>query len=355
MNAKFKSILNATWKVGLGLFGIAALIVGILIFDVWYESTHGRNYRNDKNLSKDIAVHSYNGNRARVWNRQTERYVTPKLRWVSDTPSRDSITVYCDVDGNRGYLNCNTGEIVIPAEKARYRHAWQFSEGLAFVVLPYPEEECLSIIDHTGNIIAKNVASYEAWYDYIFVDGVCKIRVGGKYGLLDKDGSWAVEPKYYYIECPNTFGYRIARNEQGYWLYDPNLELVFPDPYDNLNYAIGREDGTGTLFRTKNHVKQLVNYDGSIVEPFVIDGTYDLKYVARYNEDGESEYALDPDLVVYLVEDWEGLMNKHTGRVITPAIYTNFQMISRELISAELCTCDGEAVVMERNGRVVKQ
>lgn len=202
MNATLKRILNATWKVGVGLIGLAALAVGILVFTVWHEETRGRNYRYDKNLSKDIAVHSFNGNRERVWNRRTERYVTPKLRWVSDTPARDSITVYCDVHGNRGYLNCNTGEIVIPAEKARYRRAWQFSDGLAFVILPYPEEECLSIIDYAGNILAKNVATYEAWHDYLFIDGLCMIRVDGRYGLLSTDGTWAVEPKYYEIAPP---------------------------------------------------------------------------------------------------------------------------------------------------------
>lgn len=355
MTAKLKSVLNATWKVGLGLFGIAALLVGILIFGVWYENTHGRSYRYDKNLSKDITVHCYNGARARVWNRRTERYVTPKLRWVADRPLRDSVTVYADVDGNRGYLNCNNGEIVIPAGKARYRHAWQFSEGLAFVVLPYPEEECLTIIDYAGNIIAKNVASYEGWYDYVFVDGVCKIRVDGKYGLLAKDGSWAVEPKYSDIESPNALGYRLARNGDSYWLYDPDLKLVFSEPYDKMGYAVGRDEGTGSLYRTKNHVKQLVEYDGSVIEPFVIDGTCDLKYVTGCKEDSVDVYALDPDLVVYRVDKWEGLMNRRTGRVITPAVYAGFQMVSRELISAGLSLSDDESVVLDRNGRVVKQ
>jgi len=132
--------------------------------------------------------------------------------------------------------------------------------------------------------------------------------------------------------------------------------MVFPEPYDKMEYAIGRDDGTGTLYRTKGHVKQLVNYDGSVVEPFVIDGTYNLKYMVRYNEDSEDEYALDLDLVVYRVEGWEGLMNKHTGRVITPAVYTNFQMISKDLIMAELdYSYNDEAVVMDRSGRIVKQ
>ena len=67
-------------------------------------------------------------------------------------------------------------------------------------------------------------------------------------------------------------------------------------------------------------------------------------------------YALDPDLVVYRVDGWEGLMNKHTGRIITPAAYTDFTMISKELIKAEQSlNYSNEAIVMDRSGRVVKQ
>lgn len=354
MNTHLKSILNATWKVGLGLFGLAALIIGILIAILWYDDTYGRAYWKDKTLSKDIKVHGYGNDRARVWDRKTAKYLTPKLRWVSGRPDRDSITVYCDVKGNRGYINCNTGAIVIPAEKAAYRHAWQFSEGRAFVVLH--DDDSLSVIDYSGKIIVRNVAPFYNGYDYVFEDGLCELRINGKEGLLALDGTWAVEPMYYTIETPNTDGYRLARNEDGHWLFDANLKLVFPEPYDYLAYALGRTEGTGDLYRTKDHVKQLVNYDGSVVEPFVIDGTYNLKYMVSYNEDTADEYALDPDLVVYRVDDWEGLMNKHTGRVITPAIYTDFTMISKELIKAELSyNYNDEAAVMDRSGRVVKQ
>lgn len=354
MNAKFKSILNATWKVGLGLFGLFAIGLAILLASVWYEKSYGRAYWKDKTLSKSIEVLGFNNNCVRVWDWQSCKYVTPKLRWVSGTPLRDSITVYCNRDGQRGYLNCNTGRIIIPAEKVSFHHAWQFSEGRAFVVTE--DEDSLSVIDYSGKILFRNVAPYIKGYDYVFEDGLCELYIDGKFGLFAKDGTWAVEPKYNHIEYPNTFGYRIARNEEGYWLLDSQLNLVFPVPYDKMEYAIGREKGTGTLYRSKNHVKQLVNYDGSIVEPFVIDGTYNLKYMVRYNEDSEDEYALDPDLVVYSVDGWEGLMNKHTGRVITPAVYTNFQMISKDLLMAELSyNYNDEAVVMDRSGRIVKQ
>lgn len=354
MNAKCKSILNATWKVGLGLFGLFAIGLAILLASVWYEKSYGRAYWKDKTLSKNIEVLGFNNNCVRVRDWQSNKYVTPKLRWVSGTPLRDSITVYCNRDGQRGYINCNTGKIVIPAETVIFHHAWQFSEGRAFVVLA--DEDSLSVIDYSGKILFRNVAPYIKGYDYVFEDGLCELNIDGKFGFFAKDGTWVVEPKYHYIESPNTFGYRIARNEEGYWLFDPQLNLVFPEPYDKMEYAIGRDDGTGTLYRTKGHVKQLVNYDGSVVEPFVIDGTYNLKYMVRYNEDSEDEYALDPDLVVYSVDGWEGLMNKHTGRVITPAVYTNFQMISKDLIMAELdYSYNDEAVVMDRSGRIVKQ
>lgn len=354
MKPTIKSILNLTWKVGLGLFGLAALGIGLLIAHSWYEDSYGRAYWKDKTLSKDISVHGFNNNRVRVWDKRTARYITPKLMWVSGAPDCDSITVYCDKDGNRGYINCNTGKIVIPAQKAKYNRAWHFSKGRAFVVLP--GEDSLSVIDYSGKVVVKNIATYDYGYDYVFENGLCELRVNRMKGLFAADGTWAVEPKYYDIDYPNTFGYRIARNEDGYWLYDSDFKLVFSEPYDKLSYAIGRDEGTGTLYRTKNHVKQLVNYDGSIVEPFVIDDTYNLKYMTRYNEESENEYALDPDLVVYRVNDWEGLMDKHTGHIITPAIYIDFKMISKDLIKAELgMSYDDEAVVMDKRGHIVKQ
>ena len=354
MTLNIKSILNAAWKVGLCLIGIAALALGILIFCVWYENSYGRNPNQDYALSKNIAVKCFNDGRVRLWDKRTGSYISPKLKWVSGTPRRDSVTVYCDVDGNRGYVNCNTGKTVIEARTSGYMRAWQFSEGRAFVVLK--GEDDISLIDYSGNIIARNVAPYYHCCDYVFVDGYCELEKDGRYGLLAKDGSWALEQRYFNIQTPNTSGYRIASDEEGYWLFDANLKLVFDQPYDRIGFAVGRDEGEGTVIISKNHVKQLVNYDGTVVEPFVIDGTYDLHYKTRYDPDGDHEYEIVPDVVVYRVDGWEGLMNKHTGRIITPAIYTDFDMISKDLIKAELYVCYGvESVVLDKRGRVIRQ
>lgn len=353
MKQNICSIFNAIWKVGLGLFGLTALIIGILIAICWYENRYGRSYWRDQDLSKNVVVRGYNSGRVRVYNKKEGKYLSPKLNWISSTPRFDSLTVYADKHGYRGYLNCNTGKIVIPANKGKYRHAWHFSGGRAFVMLP--DSDSLSVIDHDGNIVVRNVAPYRYGNDYVFDWlGLCELEKDGRTGLLALDGTWAIEPKYFSIETRNTFGYRLAHNEKGDWLFDPDHKLVYSEPYDKLEFAIGHEEGTGTLYRTRNHIKELVNYDGSVVEPFVIDGTYNLRYMVKYNTDGEDDYALDPDLVVYRVDEWEGLMNKHTGRPVTRAIYTDFEMISKELIKADLSYNDGIAVVMNRTGHIVK-
>ena len=355
MRTIIKHILNFTWKVGLGLFGLGAVIIGLLLFSVWHEKTYGRAYWKDNILSKNVIAKGYNNNRMRVWNSQTARYTTEKVRWVSGRPKRDSITVYCDAAGNRGFLNCNTGEITLPAEKFRYRRAWQFSRGRAFVILNDDKDEdegVLSIIDHEGNIVMTGLP----WIygsDYVFDDaGLCWMKnADGKRGILRIDGTWALEMKYHNINYTNKEGYRTVTDSTGMYLFDPSFNQVFPEPHEWIEYASGRD---GAVFVADKHQKKLVAYDGTVLEPFVIDSTYDLKYRTKYNEESTDEYELVPDIVVYHVDGWEGLMDKRTGKPITPALYHNFTMISKDLIQAQLCYEEG-SVVMDHSGKIVKQ
>lgn len=352
MTTNFKSILNAIWKIGVGIIALVVLCFAGILSYIWYDKTHGRAYSEDHNLSRTIEVLTFENDRARVKDLKTGRYVTPTLKWVAEQPPRDSLTVYCDVHGNRGYINCNTGKIAIPAEKAQYRRAWYFSEGVAFVILH--DSDSLSIIDHSGRIIARNVALYEYGEAFIFNGGVCVAGENGLYGMLAKDGTWAVEPKYSKIDIPNAVGYRIAVDEEGYWLFDSDLNLVFDEPYDNMDYAFGCDPGTGSLYISKNHVKQLVNYDGTVVEPFVVDLTNDLMYMTRFNEIDPNEYGISLDVMEYQVDDWCGLMDRHTGKIITPAIYNDFEMLSEDLIRAELGS-GSESVILDKSSRTVTQ
>ena len=132
MKPKLKSVLNAIWKVGMGLIGAGVAVFTILLAIAFCESHYGRYEWRDRTLSKDVVVRAYKNNTVRIWNKSSKEYTTKKLRWVSSDPCEgDSLTVFCDKDGKRGYLNVKTGEIVIPAQ---YSKAWNFSEGLAAVL-----------------------------------------------------------------------------------------------------------------------------------------------------------------------------------------------------------------------------
>ena len=349
MKNTLKSILNATWKVGVGLFGLTVSVIGILVAQAWYESTYGRDYWKDKALSPEVSVLGYENNVVRVWNSTKKKYTTPKIRWVSGIPERDSLTVFCDKSGKRGWLNVKNGEIVIPAQ---YVRAWQFSEGLGAVL---GENNKIGFIDSGNNLVIDYVIPYEKGVDYIFKDGYCVVpswkNNEWRYIVYGKDGRQLLDGSYTRMDEPNDAGYRIIANESGHWLCDRAFSRVFDEPFDNLKLA---EDIDG-VFRTKDHVKQLVDFKGNVLEPFVIDGTYSLRYMVKYNDDEADEYELVPDLVVYRVDGWEGLMNKHTGRIITPAVYKDFTMISKDLIRAELDSDLGSgSVVMDKNGMILK-
>ncbi len=348
MNITIKRILNLTWKVGLGLIGLAAIVISILVAIVWYEEKYGRDYWSDFTLSENVTVEAYNNNTVRIWNKKEVRYTTKKLRWVSGTPERDSLTVFCDKEGKRGYLNVNTGEIVIPAQ---YSKAWQFSEGLGAVL---GANNKIGFIDSRNRPVIQNEIPYVKGFDYIFKDGSCVVKIWEidrwRYAVYAKDGHQILTWAYTRVDEPDYRGYRIVANEDGAWLYDRYFNKVLPDTYDAVELARGR-DG---VYVTKNHIKQLLTFDGTVIEPFVIDNTYRLKYMTKYHDDEADEYELVPEIIVYQVNNWEGLMDTRTGKVLTPAKYWHFEMASKDLIRAELGYGD-ESVVMDRRGHIVNQ
>ena len=350
MTQKIHSILNLTWKVGLGLLGLAAIVIGILIVDVWYEETRGRDRHHDRTLSSDVVVVAFHNNTVRVWNRRTRRYTTQTLRWVSGTPERDSLTVFCDRNGKRGFLNVKTGKIVIPAQ---YDKAWQFSEGLGAVL---GKNGKIGFIDIGNNIVIDFKIPYDKGLDYIFKDGYCTSAywdcdlASYVYGVIGKDGEQVLPWAYTTVTAANADGYRIVSNPQGAWLYDRHFNLALPESYDAIQFA----NGTGGVYLTKDHVKQLADYSGKVIEPFVIDTTYPLYFISAYHEDEADEYELVPDSVIYEVGRGEGLMDARTGRILTPAKYWQITMISKDLIRARL-GYSGESVVLDKRGHLVIQ
>ena len=346
MHINLKSLLNTTWKVGLSLLGAGAAVFAVILTIAYCDGRYGRASRRDRTLSKNVAVHAYQDNTVRIWNKETKHYTTKRIRWVSGNPCEgDSIVVYCDKQGQRGYVNINTGEIVIPAQ---YSKAWNFSEGVAAVL---GTDNCVGFIDKDNRMVIDYIIPFEGGYDYVFKDGLCKVAYyidgRGSSALYRKDGSLALDWSHRCIGDPNELGYRIVCTAEGSCLVDSTFRNVLPGLYEHVEFA------PGGVIVTKDHTKQLMDFDGTVIEPFLVDDTRCLDYLVKVEFADPSEYKLDTEIMVYSVAGREGLLDARTGKAITPALYFDIEMISKDLIKAEL-GYDTESVIMDRKGRIIR-
>jgi len=356
MKENLKNVLNVIWKIGVGLIGVFVLVLLARYVRTEYFYHFGRAYADDMTLSSDVVVRAYMNNRYKVYNKRTGHYTTRKLRWVSGTPKRDSLTVFCDKDGYRGFLNVHTGEIAIPAQ---YGKAWQFSEGLAAVV--YGDKNRLGFINHNNELVIKDIPYDPGYYDYLFKDGFCIIERWDDINFEDVYSVYSSKKlskvgEYNELTSIDNSNHIIAKDDDGYWLLDSEYESVFDEPYDYMEKVY---DGDG-VFVTHNNVKQYFDYDGTLLEPFVIDGIERLKYVIGLTEadpeyDQNDIFEFEPELVAYRVNDNYGLMNANTGKIITPAKYGDIYMISKELLRAEVKYNNNESVLLDRNGKEISE
>ena len=301
----------------------------VLIACAYYDSEYGRWYWKDEYLSKNVEIHGFQDYKVRVYNHCTGKYTTPKVNWVSDAPVNDSLAVYA-IPEKRGYINANNGEIVIDAELNDYRKAWVFSEGLAAVM----KDGKIGFINAKNEVVIPFQFDYSdkcrMWdFGYLFHDGYCIMtNKGGDLGLIDKNGKWIVEPSYDEIWAPHKSGYRVIVKDNKHGVLDSNCNVVYPAEYGYISII---PDG---FVLTKGGRQWQVDFDDNTVQPFMFDNTYYLNYPIGYNECGEIQYAF-ANFVKYEVMNSYGIMNRITGEPITPAIYSDINMLSKELFEVQ--------------------
>jgi hypothetical protein len=322
--------------------GFVALVAYLL-----YEDKCGRDYW-DRKLSENISLHSFANKTWRVYNRTTNEYMTDRINWVSSAPENDSLAVYA-LPHKRGYINVNTGRIVIDAETNGYRKAWVFSEGLAAVMKD----------GKIGFINAQNEVVIPFKFDYsdeccrngtgfLFHNGYCVMSdADGALGFIDKGGNWVVEPSYDGICAPDKSGYRVVIKDNKRGVIDADLAVVYPAEYGAVKIT---PDG---FVLAKGGRQWQVDFEGKIVQPFMFNATYNLKYPNGYDSSGEVSYVL-ADFVMYEVMGRFGIMNRITGKPITPAIYSDINMLSKELFEVKECGSD-EWYLLDTKGNVVSK
>ena len=312
-----------------------------------YEDAYGRDYW-DRKLSENVTLRYFSDNKWRVYDKQTGEYTTDKINWLSEAPENDSLAVYA-LPNKRGYINLNTGRIIIDAETNDYRKAWVFSDGLAAVM----KDGKIGFINDQNDVVIPFQFDYSdecRMYDfgYLFHDGYCIMtNADGDLGLIDKSGNWVVEPVYDEIWTPHTSGYRIIIKDCKHGLLDSSCAVVYPAEFDYINII---SDG---FVLTKGGRQWQVDFEENVVQPFMYDNTYYLNYPTGYNECGEIQYAF-ADFVKYEVMNSYGIMNRITGKPITPAIYSDINILSKNLF--EVQEYDGyDWYLLDTKGNVVSK
>ena len=189
--------------------------------------------------------------------------------------------------------------------------------------------------------------------DCLFHDGLCVMAdEQGACGLINTEGCWVVEPMYDYIWSPQYGKYRIVEHGGKYGLLDENLEPLFPMVYNGLEFAGDESDG---VFIVKDGIKQQVAFDGTIIQPFVVDrvgNLYCLQPIdpVAMSDELETDAVLLSDYLLYWLGNHCGVLHGETGKVIIPAVYDDIDMLSPTLFKAELSGVKYSHILFDING-----
>ena len=193
------------WKVIVAVIAFSLLGIMIVLGTAYIKSVERHTYLADNKVLSDKYVYEeFSNGKKRVKNRATQQVILDRLEWLVTGDKADSLAVFCR-KGKRGYLNCYTGEVVIPAQ---YERAWVFSEGLAAVM----SGGKIGFIDRQGRTVIPPTWSYPVGsqeMDYLFKGGYCAIAMDN--GKLHLDTIIFICPK-------KDFGYFKKEIGGGFWV-----------------------------------------------------------------------------------------------------------------------------------------
>lgn len=349
--------LNVGWKLGIV---VIALTAAYCVYDEINELIHPWEF--DHSISPALYV-KYNSRddcfQLYKWSKG-KRVSRARYQFIYSKPDDCELTLFKDMDSRYGYLNAMTGETVIPA---RYRRASEFSkEGIAAVV--GFQDDSVRFITTTGELAMNRAFDHDIDEGATFCNGFCAISTmteqGRRYGLIDFEGNWVLQPEYLkvescaggdlvYVTVEGENGETLEGrwNNKGYWQYQP--------VYQNIDF--NRADNS--VFLTQNNVKQQIAADGTVLESFVIDDIEALKYEDSnnwyYDNDGvqQTKVVYSSRVASYIVNGKYGLLDIRTGKPLTEAKFGNILMLNENLFRCVIHGSTGE-LLYNANGQQIR-
>lgn len=352
MKLNAKKIWSVTWKTLTAIILLMAVFLGSLALDAYFKSYA---FENRKWCRKAVEYTMWNSQSFKIKN--AHRYVrtidaltgetlTPKLKAIYPGLGDDSLAVFVDKKDRHGYLDSRTGKIVLTAQ---YKCAWPFSEGVAAVV----KDNQLGFIDRQGNwVIQPQFAFPEDYRSIAFHNGLCwAIKQGGHYGIIDKQGNWFMLPEYDNIKTRRHGYYLLEKDEDHVGLADSCGQIILPCDYQMI---VVLEDG---VILQKDGRKWMVSPDlKTVIHPYIIDEENTFSVATDVLDEYGNYYHRDYEPIgTYRVGSKYGLLDRHSGRPITLAIYDGIEYISPNLFRCAL-TGDYKApsIFINADGKEVK-
>ena len=344
------------WIVALSVLAIGVFIFACAMAALYLQKYHKTYYWDSLARRVSPTILMVYGDRgdtefARLKDLQTGKYTTPELQhiFVNEYASEDSLVVFRTFDRLRGYLNLNTGRIIIPAQ---YNRAWNFSEGIAAAL---KDGEIFFINSNGERAFPQSfpITYTDDYYDIapMFHNGLCVMRtMENKWGLINTRGEWAVEPVFNSIHAPR-FGYYVVSDGKRYGLLSASGKMALPMEYDFIRLA---SDGNGYVL-AKDGIAQEVDRNLKVTIPFVYDGLSVLEYVDSYRshdyeKDGTTKFIV-PKYWRYDVGEGSGVIDLN-GKVIIPAKYFMVRMVDDHLFEAEV-SFGGDRILFNDKGEYV--
>jgi hypothetical protein len=320
---KFLTVLSLVIGLGIAIFGITQTYFAIEERQNDKKWFYQRTFNDSLRLDYAYPDREY----VRIYNQNSRRYVTPKMDWVSlGVSTGDSLTVFCDMDGKRGYINLNNGDIVIDGQ---YDYAWNFSEGLAAVCRDYK----IGFVNSSGQEVIPCQYPTSKYainrFGYAFHDGYCVITNSkNECGMINQQGQLVVDTIYDCIWAGNDLGVRIFQDEQMYGLMNLAGEIILPLYYENIWY-----DGVN-LLATKEGVMVQLDASGKVINPFCSTEDYKPMFLPHdYNYESPTGYFR------YHIGDKVGVIDPN-GKMVIPAIYHEINQLNDHLFEAKTCDVD---------------
>ena len=316
-----KILISSLALIGLGVL----FIIGILIYvPIEKRQNRIRWYYQDAVNDSLRADYDYpDKDYVRIYNTKRKCYVSPKMRWFSQGVSEgDSLTVFCDMNGKRGYINLHTGKMVIDG---RYDHAWNFSEGLAAVC----RDKKIGFINTAGEEVIPcqfpTTKHAITRLGYAFHDGYCGITNSkNECGLINQTGELVVDTIYDCIWAPSSCGVRIFQDEGKYGIMDIDGTITLPLHYE-LIYCYGDH-----LFAAGNGVMKRIDKYGNVLTAFCSEYDFDPMYLPS---DYDQEYPTG--YFKYYVYGRKGVIDSY-GKIVIPAIYNEVNQLEDHLFEVQL-------------------